>query len=75
MSKKHVCITSDGTIRNTRVYVDGVQLLTVKALRIEADSESDEIQLTLSLHPVDVELEFEGDIPVTERKADSGAVA
>jgi len=68
---KPVRITSDGTIRGTKIFFNGIQLKNIKSLRLEGDAEDDILQLHLTLYalPDAVDVEVDGNVAVTAESA------
>lgn len=68
---KPVHIKSDGTIRGTKIFFNGVQLTNVQSLRLEGDAEDDILKLHLTLYalPSAFDVELDGNVAVTAEPA------
>jgi hypothetical protein len=71
---KPVRITSDGTSRGTKIFVNGVQLKNVKSLRFEGDAEEGFLlHLMLYAPPHAIDVAVDGQVEVTEQREALGA--
>lgn len=67
MAQRQITISSDGTTMGTIIAIEGVKMENVKSFKLEGDSESPMLELTLVLYTFKdaVAIEASGEIGVS----------